>query len=142
MLFILWKLFIYIYIYLYIYIYIQHKIWEEKKLGTPPPLKTLWRFKIEYLVLIEIKVPLLCFGITSFEDDHITLASGRSPQYFGNWKTTSISWQMEDNFKNVVNRRRPQFCLDGKRPQFVLSLFCKWKTTSMFVQWKTTSIVL
>ena len=36
------------------------------------------------------------------EDDNNLFQNGRRPQYFGKWKTTSISWQMEDNLNIFV----------------------------------------
>ena len=64
------------------------------------------------------------------EDDLNYLENGLRPQFFGKWKTNSISrkwkaisilWQMEDNLNSLENGRRPQ-------------LFGKWKTTSII--WK------
>jgi hypothetical protein len=36
------------------------------------------------------------------EDSLNFLANGRRTQYFSNWKTTSIFWQMEDDFKFLL----------------------------------------
>ena len=65
------------------------------------------------------------------------IINGRRPQYFGKWKTTSISWQMEDNF-NIFSIEDDLIFFEMEDD---LSLFCKRKTTSIYVQWKTTSIV-
>jgi hypothetical protein len=35
-------------------------------------------------------------------------ANERRPQYFGEWKTTSIFWQMEDHLNKLKNGRQPQ----------------------------------
>ena len=32
------------------------------------------------------------------------LANGRRPQFSGNWKTTSIFWQMEDNLNYLLKQ--------------------------------------
>jgi hypothetical protein len=37
------------------------------------------------------------------EDDNNLFPNGRRPQYFCKQKTTSISWQMEDNLNVFVN---------------------------------------
>ena len=36
------------------------------------------------------------------------LANGRRPQFSGNWKTTSIFWQMEDDLIFLANGRQPK----------------------------------
>jgi hypothetical protein len=55
------------------------------------------------------------------------VANVRLPQYFSQWKVTSINWEMEDNLKYLEY---------GKRPQ----LFGKWKTTSSFSKSKMTQL--
>jgi hypothetical protein len=62
------------------------------------------------------------------EDDNNLFPNGRRPHYFGKWKTTSMFWQMEDNLKNVVNKRRPKLFINGRRPQFVLLFFTPFLT--------------
>jgi hypothetical protein len=34
-----------------------------------------------------------------------SLANGRRPQYFGQWKLTSIIWKMEDDLKMLAKGR-------------------------------------
>jgi hypothetical protein len=41
------------------------------------------------------------------EDDLNILANGRQPLHFGEWKTTSILFQMEDDLNIFFNGRRP-----------------------------------
>jgi hypothetical protein len=47
------------------------------------------------------------------------VANVRQPQYFSQWKVTSIIWKMEEDLNYLENGRQPQ-------------LFGKWKTTSIF----------
>jgi hypothetical protein len=73
------------------------------------------------------------------------LESGRRPQYFGKWKTTSIFGQngrrpqflgkMEDgiNFSIFVNGRQLQFSQNERQLQY----FAQLKTTSIF--WKNVT---
>ena len=42
------------------------------------------------------------------EDDLNILSNGRGPQYFGEWKTTSIFWKMTDDLNMLRNGRQPQ----------------------------------
>ena len=91
------------------------------------------------------------------------LATGRTLQYFGKWKTTSIFWQIEDhlnipengrrlqNFANVRRHqnlpkgRRLQNLANGRQPQYL----GWWKMTricghikgnlNVFYTWKITS---
>jgi hypothetical protein len=91
------------------------------------------------------------------ENDNNLFPNGGRPQYFGKRKTTSISWQMEDNLIIFVNRRRTQFFLYGRQPQFFLYLkddlnlcsmeddhncFINGRRPQFVYKWKTTSIVL
>jgi hypothetical protein len=42
------------------------------------------------------------------EDDNNVLPNGRRPQYFGQWNTTSILWQMKDDMNILANGRQLQ----------------------------------
>jgi hypothetical protein len=42
------------------------------------------------------------------EDDINLFPNGRQPQYFGQWKTTSIFWQMEEDINILANGRQLQ----------------------------------
>jgi hypothetical protein len=48
------------------------------------------------------------FKIKQMEDNFNNLANERRPQYFGKWKTTSISWLMEDDL-NMWKKATPMF---------------------------------
>ena len=71
--------------------------------------------------------------------------SGRRPQFFWRWKTTSnfangrrhqlfCEWKTTSTF--LWMELKLNFFLNGRRPQ----IFGKWKTTSKKFKWKTTSI--
>ena len=63
------------------------------------------------------------------EDDPIVVANGRRPQYFPNWKTTSIIWE---------NGRRPQLS-DKLKMTLIIS---KWKITQLFWQMKNDLVFI
>ena len=58
-------------------------------------------------------------------DEIDIVANVRRPQYFPQWKVTSIIWKMEDNLNYLEKGRRPQ-------------LYGKWKTTLIFSKSKMT----
>jgi hypothetical protein len=63
-------------------------------------------------------------NILTYEDDlNFISSNGRLPQYFGRWKTTSILWKMEDNFK--IYQKEDTFSIMTYK-------FSKLKTTSIF----------
>jgi hypothetical protein len=74
------------------------------------------------LIILQVKDDLNIFQmenvlifLLSMEDDlnilangrrpHFFLSNGRQPQYIYKWKTTSIFWQMEDDF-NISKWKR------------------------------------
>ena len=62
------------------------------------------------------------------KDDQNFLSNGRRPQYFAEWNTTPIFWQMEDYLNMLRKLRQPQSLVKLK----IISNFGKWKMTSMF----------
>ena len=63
------------------------------------------------------------------EDDPIVVANGRRPQYFPNWKTTSIIWE---------NGRQPQ--LSDKLKMTLM--ITKWKITQLYWQIKNDLVFI
>jgi hypothetical protein len=61
------------------------------------------------------------------EDYLILFENGRRPQYFGNGKTISIFWKLEDDF-------------NLQKIEYDLNIFSKGRLPLYFSQWKTTTI--
>ena len=70
------------------------------------------------------------------EDDLKQIVNGRQPNFFLKWKTTSILLSMEDNLNCFINGRQSQLFAKRMRTSIVLQMKDNLKCVW---KWKTTS---